>query len=64
MEYIACCFECGKKKYGVSRLQDGITLHQGTCPFCKKEGVTKFKLIDDWLYVPVIEEDGILKIKE
>ena len=30
----------------------------------KKEGVTKFKLIDDWLYVPVIEEDGILKIKE
>ena len=33
-----CCYECGKKKYGVKGKNfGGITVHKGVCPFCKKK---------------------------
>ena len=34
---VACCFECGKKKYNTQVDLYGVTMAKGGCPFCKKE---------------------------
>lgn len=37
IEYKACCSKCGRKRYKIKREAYGITIHQGTCTFCKKK---------------------------
>ena len=34
--YIDCCNDCGMKRYKIVQDADGITVHGGICPLCKK----------------------------
>ena len=37
MKYVTCCNNCGKERYGDKNVGNGITVHEGICPFCKKK---------------------------